>query len=243
MPADDPRGGLLELGIAGGQERRRPARGRAGRRPSGRARPGPRAGRAGSVLSQAGRRASRIGDLDQGISERVFEDAVGPGDLAEGLREARARPTSVADSPQGLGRGPAVVQRRAVEQLDQRRDRPRGRAAGWPNGSRPGGPSRRDRRGARRSRPAPTGDRSGRPSRRRSAALRASDPPRAASASERATAAPRLARPELSIARCCTAGRGSSSRPASSMRRHASSTPASSPAGPRPWVRPWRRTR
>ena len=74
--------------------------------PSGRSRPGPRGGPAAGRLPGLPRTLGII-DLDQGVSQGVFEDAVGRGELAECLEQlGHSRP--VADPAQRLGRGSAV---------------------------------------------------------------------------------------------------------------------------------------
>ena len=79
------------------------------------------------LARQPGLRRLRIGDLDQGISERMFENAiVGP---AGGLREARARPTCRRFAPgprrRRGGSGPTATSSSSIS---------RGRASGHATG-------------------------------------------------------------------------------------------------------------
>ena len=210
VAADDPRGGLLEArrpprsGSPATCLRVEPAAVHLVERDQGRA-----ADRAAGRLP--GRpRSLRVVDLDQGIGQRVLEDAVRPSSPTASSRAGHGR--LVADPPEGLGRGAAVLERRRpLSSCDQQRARPRGRAGRSPNGSPPGGPSRRGRPG-RRGRPRGRRRWSirSRP-RRRSAAPRASGSACAtASASAGSGVVARLG-PGPAIARWRTAGRGSSS--------------------------------
>ena len=75
----------------------------------------------GLLLFKPAAVVSRIADLDQGISERMLERAV-TGRAGGGQK--RGHGGLVADSPQGLGGGAAVVHRRGFEQLDELRAGP-----------------------------------------------------------------------------------------------------------------------
>ena len=170
-----------------------------------------RGARAARVSCSSGRPRSPvgIGDLDQGISERMFEHAVGR--LAGGLQQ-RGHGCLLADSPQRLGSGAAVVQRRRFEAARSVAARPRRSRQRPANESPPGGPSRRGR-----ERKARTSARAAGWSIRASVqtALRRStgDGSLDGDLAKHERAASFCQRPaaRASIARRCTAGRGSPS--------------------------------